>query len=316
MNDPIVQAAWFDFIKYEFPHPMDKTLHYEDMQIFGLFHFQNIPYCPEKDGNGNPIPNKYICNEKEGLKRPGSVAAMTHILRSLTVNEGDKKDVKGTCFSWSLQLRILTHVMGDLHQPLHNSDLTTKNFPNGTHGGNSIHAKYNFQCSLHYLWDNDFLTRKGQYPAFTPAEANDKAKILMDKYSKDFFGDRLKNELTGIGNFNKIAMESNEFSPIAYGEIPPTFGKDDIYTPSENYVKKCHEIIEKQLAVAGYRLGNLLAYLLDNMPDHIITMCEHNKNSNSSKSTLLYVLIPLLLFPIVLGSTIFFYKSRTSRRHM
>ena len=35
-------------------------------------------------------------------------------------------------------VRWLVHLMGDIHQPLHNGDFVNHDFPNGTLGGNSI----------------------------------------------------------------------------------------------------------------------------------------------------------------------------------
>ena len=55
----------------------------------------------------------------------------------------------------SLDMRLLIHYVGDIHQPLHASSRFTAEFPNGDRGGNSFHLKRNGEINeLHALWDS------------------------------------------------------------------------------------------------------------------------------------------------------------------
>lgn len=55
----------------------------------------------------------------------------------------------------SLDMRLLIHYVGDIHQPLHASSRFTAEFPNGDRGGNSYHLKPNGEINeLHALWDS------------------------------------------------------------------------------------------------------------------------------------------------------------------
>lgn len=54
----------------------------------------------------------------------------------------------------SMALRLLIHFMGDVHQPLHDANLFSEEFPKGDKGGNDIKIKYHYGASnLHSVWD-------------------------------------------------------------------------------------------------------------------------------------------------------------------
>lgn len=59
----------------------------------------------------------------------------------VTLSETDSK-LKDKGFSKSLMLLILIHVVGDLHQPLHNAQLVSRDFPYGDKGGNLFKVDY------------------------------------------------------------------------------------------------------------------------------------------------------------------------------
>jgi len=47
--------------------------------------------------------------------------------------------------AWSV--RLLTHIVGDMHQPLHNIELFSKAIPKGDAGGNDIKVTMNVDQS-------------------------------------------------------------------------------------------------------------------------------------------------------------------------
>ena len=64
---------------------------------------------------------------------------------------------------YSLNLRLLIHFIGDIHQPLHCVTRITKDRPNGDFGGNSFKIKpINDITNLHALWDS-VIIEYGQY---------------------------------------------------------------------------------------------------------------------------------------------------------
>lgn len=64
-----------------------------------------------------------------------------------------------TGVSWALgdgiNMRLLIHYVGDIHQPLHTVSRFTKDFPNGDMGGNLFMLKESENVTeLHALWDS------------------------------------------------------------------------------------------------------------------------------------------------------------------
>jgi len=53
-------------------------------------------------------------------------------------------------------MRLMIHIIGDIHQPLHTSALFSKEFPKGDLGGNLfeiIYLKKKSYKELHEFWD-------------------------------------------------------------------------------------------------------------------------------------------------------------------
>lgn len=71
----------------------------------------------------------------------GDWSELTSDLESFKKYEGGvvrKPVYRGSKLSLNLHLRMLLHLYGDLHQPLHNICLFAKGFPEGDYGGNSV----------------------------------------------------------------------------------------------------------------------------------------------------------------------------------
>ena len=62
----------------------------------------------------------------------GKDATSTIAYQTIMKHVGSEEEGK------SLALRLLIHYYGDIHQPLHNVDRYTKEFPNGDKGGNEF----------------------------------------------------------------------------------------------------------------------------------------------------------------------------------
>jgi hypothetical protein len=61
----------------------------------------------------------------------------------------------------SYALRLLIHYIGDIHQPLHNENFYSADYPDGDKGGNLIPLKYHYGVDeLHALWDQIMYTQR------------------------------------------------------------------------------------------------------------------------------------------------------------
>jgi hypothetical protein len=64
----------------------------------------------------------------------------------------------GQEFLRAKMLRYLIHLVGDMHQPLHEISRCTPGLPHGDAGGNAFKLDYKF-TSLHWLWDEAMGTQ-------------------------------------------------------------------------------------------------------------------------------------------------------------
>ncbi|HEX6332689.1 MAG TPA: S1/P1 nuclease [Flavisolibacter sp.] len=120
-NETLAMSAnWADFIK------SDSNFNYLDP-----WHYVNFPKgCSYEE-------------MKELLKKDTGVNAHTRII--FLVNELKKPGL--TMDKKKMYLRLLVHIVGDIHQPLHVS-------PEGTRGGNDIKVNWFSQATnLHTVWD-------------------------------------------------------------------------------------------------------------------------------------------------------------------
>jgi hypothetical protein len=132
----------------------------------------------------------------------------------------------------NFNLKILFHLMGDFHQPLHVGYGVDK-------GGNTIKVTFNGKSTnLHHIWDSDII----EYKKIT----FDNIKKLLSKLSQHKI-----NKITE-GDIMKWMVQTRNYLDAVYS-----------YTPviSEDYINKSYTIIENQLLYAGIRLG----YTLNNI---------------------------------------------------
>ena len=77
--------------------------------------------------------------------------------KSLLLDPEDESVGTSVKFAQSFNLRLLIHYLGDVHQPLHSSELYSYDFPNGDRGGNSFLIKSDTNpivTNLHMFWDS------------------------------------------------------------------------------------------------------------------------------------------------------------------
>lgn len=131
----------------------------------------------------------------------------------------------------NLDLKVLFHLVGDLHQPLHCGYASDK-------GGNNVDVVYNIETTnLHSSWDTKII------------ESNLKAvqNGVLELCKKLTPAEIRKHE-----KINVLAwyQESRGYLPEVYD-----FKKGDI---TKEYVDKNLPVIEKQLVIAGLRLASVL----------------------------------------------------------
>lgn len=146
-------------------------------------------------------------------------------------------------------LAFTIHIVGDLHQPLHTVTRITSAHPEGDRGGNLFYVQSKrSRVNIHKIWDEgvgSLLENASE------DEAKALAKILTERYPESQFN--------GRANIMDTNVWKNEGMNNATTYVYNT--KEDELLSTE-YVNAGRNVAEEQLALAGYRLANLLNTLL------------------------------------------------------
>jgi hypothetical protein len=152
----------------------------------------------------------------------------------------------------AIDLAWVLHLVGDIHQPLHCSARVTPTEPEGDRGGNLFRLDSTF--TLHGYWDN-ILSLSFPHNENESEEAylDRLAQAIMKRHSKAKLAAKLEP-----GEFAAWAMEGYK---TARTKVYPSSLKRN-QAPSNKYRKNALKISEKAIAVAGYRLAEMLDRLL------------------------------------------------------
>lgn len=229
---------------------------YISWKLFNKWHFYDQPIILDK--KFKPLIEKQKTEEQNLV---WAINEAKNTLRNTKSSAVD--DYLGKSFS----LRYLIHLIGDIHQPLHNGALYNDQFKKGDTGGNAFKIVYpGSDGNLHSFWDK---TLKVYKDLRAPLNNNDWKKLttycndLVLEYPRSFFKDRLKeNSVREWQKEGNDFAKKNAYPGLVPGGIVP-----------ESYVKKNTPIIKQQLAIGGYRLADVLLYIFKD-PD---TLKEHVK---------------------------------------
>ncbi len=146
-------------------------------------------------------------------------------------------------------LAFLTHVVEDLHQPLHTTTYVSAEYPNGDKGGNLYHVSYDGKrTNLHHLWDSGVGVFEGEN---SPEHINQLAESITSLYPERYFGTKVDD------------LDPEHWSREGWNQA-----KEYVYSTPENnsvsddYIQAGQKISEQNAALAGYRLAHLLNQLL------------------------------------------------------
>ena len=169
-----------------------------------------------------------------------AVNAIKQIVRNNNANEYDRARF----------LSFMTHLVGDLHQPLHTVALVSAAHPTGDKGGNTYVVKMNNEkVNAHKIWDMGLGAFGGSDSS--PERATKLANEIMTTYPQSYFGEAVKKLSTddwaneGMDNAKRYVYSTPENQAV-----------------STAYIETGKQVAQKQAALAGYRLAGLLNQLL------------------------------------------------------
>jgi hypothetical protein len=199
---------------------------YDDDRRHQYWHFIDLPFS----NDGTPTRPPYT---------PNAVTEIVLLTTAIGTDEADA--VKSYDLAW------LEHLVGDVHQPLHDTTRFTLGHPNGDQGGNLvlICGTPNCKTELHAYWDQ------------LPGPGNDLSAAID-------LGEQLDQEPIPDGvdetDPNNWANEGFELAKtVAYA--PPVTDDAAGSTGSplgKTYRAKAVKTMDSRLSLAGHRLAQLL----------------------------------------------------------
>lgn len=150
----------------------------------------------------------------------------------------------------AIMLRVLLHVVGDLHQPLHAGSRVTLEHETGDRGGNDflLPDTTGRPSNLHYLWDAGW----GVLPRLEP---NEEGMLTVAGLARELTRAVPESRVPEWREMNADTWARESFrlmTSVVYVGIEP--GRP----PSEVYQAKARLVTRRRLALAGYRLAALL----------------------------------------------------------
>ncbi len=208
-----------------------------------IWHFTNFFW---KQVNGKPVDVPELQPEK------------INIVERLAFLEKEVVDKKVAAGQRGIDIAWILHLVGDVHQPLHTSARVTELEPTGDQGGNLFlltpkDTPPRETRRLHGYWDDILLKSipRGTNETET-AYANRVAAIIMQRYPEAKMKGRLKQ-----GEYAEWAQEG---LASAKAVVYPSWLKR-FQMPPEKYRKQAFNTAEPAIALAGYRLADMLDML-------------------------------------------------------
>jgi hypothetical protein len=217
----------------------------------GPWHYINWPFKPE----GQPVSVE--------TRNPEPV----NILTAMAENESVVRSQNGA-EQKAIALAWLFHLVGDIHQPLHTAQLFTVEYPQGDRGGNEICVRViqsGQPMDLHRFWDgvitsSSNLTRlRNEATAlrnrqeFQRSQLTELATIDFESWAKESFEIATKIAYRNDGRIGSPKGGNMDCAMVAAAPVLPV-----------GYVVSARRIADRRIMLAGFRLANLLTWVVGN----------------------------------------------------
>ena len=218
-DDFVSVASWADEIR-------------NDRKETGPWHYKDLFFRTD----GKPVQNK-----PDPINAVTKVEEFTLVLQDRTKPDAQRAEA----------LRFLIHIVGDLHQPLHATARESDALPKGDRGGNSFpilppDGAERGPKNLHSLWDGGVG--------------------LLQSYPREIGRDVAIAQARTIASLIPRSSLPNEGekSPEKWAEESFADAKAQVYStpegaaPSAEYIERSRALVARRVAIAGYRLADLL----------------------------------------------------------
>jgi hypothetical protein len=203
-------ASWLD------------SLRYPNQRWLQPLHYINIPFT--KDHSPLIIATK-----------PNAVSAISDAISVLKSNR--------SVYDKGFNLRILSHVVGDIHQPMHAVSRYSRRQPKGDYGGNLTYLKNNsVATNLHAYWD-----RGGGW------------LVVKKRYSTVQLAKRARKIAHDFPCPSHMSLDSMVWAAESYNiAVNNAYTLTDKQKPTKAYHQMVSQITHQRIALAGCRLALLL----------------------------------------------------------
>lgn len=212
--------------------------------------------------------------EARGGRPAGQALEALKLNATVMIDPESKADERALALSWVL------HIIGDIHQPFHTSDLFSKAYPTGNPAGSMGFVADPLEAAgvqLHLLWDSN--TRR----SVRLEDVDGYAREIMEKFPRSSLPELKAYE--GPDDFEKWARKSHQIAVdwafdiktirdpepdpekavqkmikyILFGESPVK----DAPAVSAEYWEKLQETVPRRMALAGFRMADLILAAAD-----------------------------------------------------
>lgn len=224
----VVGAIADDYLKCKTKKAIEKILDYQSLALVSTFGDEI-----KSDKRYNDFYTWHYINMpldvtyENSTKNPdGDLVSGIEFCKSVIQDENSSLEDK------AFYLKLLIHLIGDLHQPLHIGLEEDR-------GGNDVKVKWHHEDSnLHRVWDSDMIERYGM----SYSELAQNAKALTKKEVKAL----------QQGSIIDWVNETHQLTKKVYADIEP---ESKLGYP---YSYKHFDTVRDQLQVAGIRLAKVL----------------------------------------------------------
>ena len=228
------------------------TVRHQHIETYNAMHFIDLYFSED----GSPLPASSRINARTAIEQA-----------ILTLQQHQATDYqKGIAF------RILLHVVGDIHQPLHATTRVSQQYPEGDKGGNLVELSKNpVAKNLHAYWDNG--------AGYLKCQPQHKRKRRKNRNTMTIFGltstwnRSIPQSHSKSCNIKQMARQLEQEYPCR--TLPtttqPSLWADESHelgvrayqwlyehNPDDAYQTESIKVVKKRVALAGCRLGALL----------------------------------------------------------
>jgi S1/P1 Nuclease len=223
-------STWPDIVRDKNVHPRYEKYHH------GPWHYVNHFW---EEGKNGPRDRTDLQPE------PENVAERLHHFERTVGDPSRPAAERAVDLAWIL------HLAGDVHQPLHTSARVTPDAPQGDQGGNLV--KITDQETLHWYWDQ--LVSK-DFPKRAAESQEEYVERIARRLERRFPASSMRPRL-GAGRYEDWVEEGYATSKsTVYRGVKP--GRE----PSWWYRRRAFRTVEPRIALAGYRLAEILDRVL------------------------------------------------------